>query len=508
MKPFEQVPAMQVKEAVVTGPENWGQEIYVQTIEAATIEEYQNYLRVLEDAGFILHIAIDSETRIHNATYRKGDLFVAVTYGSKKTMIVSYYDSSYPDWDGEQIFRDVPGMEIWGKKAGEPADYGAGNYVITVEDTEKKDYLSFLAAVRNAGFTQYAAQELYGKVFCATYVKERMVLTVTHMTKLHKTYISACYDLPLSPHLHYKEEYKKGNRQNTKTTLHIPELWTFGNSFIFQLKNGNFIVSDGGARCEAEYFLDYIEKLADKGKKPVIEAWFISHGHVDHSGVLERIGSVPEYAERIYVEGLYYSMPNDCVIALQPSTRIDFRLMKKASQVLRTTTGEHPKVYRPQTGQRYYFNDISIDILLSQEQVLCENYYRRDFNDSSVWCMFNIEGQKGLFGGDGGTGGMDVIVSTYDREDLNLDLFATLHHCLNTMDYFTDYCTVKTALFTRASEPTTRVEDNAHLKEVSQEWFTREEGPRVLTFPYKVGTAEILPHFEWIYNEGEERPFS
>lgn len=508
MNPFEQVPAMQVKEAVITGPENWGQEVYVQTIEAATIEEYQNYLKELEEAGFVRHISIFSETRIRNATYRKGDLFVAVTFGTKKTMITSYYDSTYPDWDGEKIFREVPGMDRWKGEISEPADYGAGNYVVTASNTRKEEYQAFLVAVKEGGFSEYVAQELYGKVFCAVYVKGRLVLTVTHMAKINRTYISACYDLPLSPHLQYSEEYKKENLPNAKTTLHIPELWTFGNSFIFKLKNGNFIVSDGGARCEVGYFLDYIETLTEDGKKPVIEAWFISHAHVDHSGVLERIGAVPEYAERIYVEGLYYNRPNDCVLALQPSTRIDIRLMEKAAQTLRTTDGGHPKIYRPQTGQRYYFSDISIDILLGQEQVLCENYYQRDFNDSSTWCMFNIEGQKGLFGGDGGTGAMDVILGAYDREDLELDLFATLHHCLNTMDYFTDYCTIKTALFTRASDSKTRAEDNEHLKEVSQEWFTRAEGPRVLTFPYEVGTSQILPHFEWIYNEGEERPFS
>lgn len=122
--------------------------------------------------------------------------------------------------------------------------------------------------------------------------------------------------------------------------------------------------------------------------------------------------------------------------------------------------------------------------------------------------MFTIEGQKALFGGDGGNGATDVIMSTYNKEYFNLDVFTTLHHGLNTFNNFTDFCKIKTTLFTRASDPRVQIEENQHLKDVSEEWFSRAEGPRVLTFPYKVGTSKILPHFEWIYNIGEERPFS
>ena len=182
--------------------------------------------------------------------------------------------------------------------------------------------------------------------------------------------------------------------------------------------------------------------------------------------------------------------------------------VKGASTVFKTSEGKEPQLYRMREGERYYFNDITIDIILAQEQHLCENYYRRDFNDSSTWCMFEIEGQKALFGGDGGPGATDIIMRAYDRKYFELNLFATLHHCLNTFDDFTDFCKIKTAIFTRASEPKTNVTENQHLQEVSEEWFTRAEGPRILTFPYKVGSSQILPHFDWIYNIGEEKPFS
>lgn len=392
----------------------------------------------------------------------------------------------------------------------EAMDYGGGNYVTVIEDATWERYKDLLQKMEQDGFEKHSdnGEGLYNAVFCSTYTNEQMVYTVTYIKRLEKIYISMCYGLTLSEHLLYNKKYIADNKEDAQTRLHLPEMWTFGNSFIFELKNGHFIISDGGAECETPYLLDYLENLVDSGSKPIIEAWFISHAHIDHCGVLRAIAKNPLYADKIYVEGIYFNEPNAKVVSLDPATAKDIEFIKTAAQVLKTTEGKKPEIYRPQTGQRYYFNDITVDIILTQEQILLENYYKGDFNDSSTWCMFNVEGQKCLLGGDGGTGAMNVIIGAYKQQDFELDMFATLHHCLNTTDCFTDYCRVKTAIFTRASEPRTHVDANKHLKDVSEEWFTRADGPRVLTFPYTVGTSEVLPHFEWRYNIGEEKPFS
>lgn len=393
---------------------------------------------------------------------------------------------------------------------GEPVEYGGDNYLVTIEDATWEKYCSLLQKLEQDGYKKHSdnGEGLYRAIFCTTYTNEQMVYTVTYIKRFEKIYISMCYGLPLSEHLFYDETCLEGNKEGTVTKLHLPELWTFGNSFIFQLKNGHFIICDGGAPSETKYLLDYLESLVKTGTKPIIEAWFISHGHRDHCGVLRLIAKNPIYADRIYVEGIYFNEPSEKVISLDPAAKEDIEFIKIAAEVLQTTKGQTPKIYRPQTGQKYYFNDITIDIILSQEQILVEHYYEGDFNDSSTWCMVNIEGQKCLLGGDGGTGGMNFIIGAYDRKYFELDLFATLHHGLNTMDCFTDFCKIKTTISTRASEPRRRVEDNKHLKRNSEEWFSREEGPRVLTFPYTIGTSECLPHFEWIYHKNEERPYS
>lgn len=511
MKPYEELPSMQTENGIIDGPTLLGTDVYRTFVENATKEEFENYLDTLSEAGFIRRNKINSdEKRIWTETFQKGNLFVTVYFRTKKTRITSWYEKSLVTWNGKELFEIVPAMDAPKSIASDPVDYGAGNYVVTIENTEKSDYELYLDKLEEQGFEKYVdnGAGVANCIFATTFTKDRLVLTVTHMMNLHRTYISACYDLPLSKHLFYDESDVANNGVNAQTELHLPEMWKFGNSFIFKLKNGHFVVSDGGFMCESGYFLDYLETLVPEGEKPIIDGWFISHSHPDHSGVIRTLWLNPEDANRIYVEGFYYNEPSNAVFAFDQSGRVQANSLRNATQVLKTTSGTHPEIYRPQTGQRYYFNDITVEIVLGQEQHICENYTPRDFNDSSTWCMFLIEGQKCLLGGDGGKGAMDVIMAAYNREYFHLDMFATLHHCLNTYNTFTDFCTTKTALFTRASVPRTYVEENQYLIEHSLEWFTRAEGPRKLIFPYKPGSSEILPHFEWIYNMGEEKPYS
>ena len=50
-------------------------------------------------------------------------------------------------------------------------------------------------------------------------------------------------------------------------------------------------------------------------------------------------------------------------------------------------------MYRLQTGQRYYFCDITMDIVLSQQH-LEQAMFAEDLNDSCTWCMYTIEEQN------------------------------------------------------------------------------------------------------------------
>lgn len=386
--------------------------------------------------------------------------------------------------------------------------YGAGTYVTCVEDTAKVDYEAYLKLVEESGFVKYAdnGEGLDKAVLCSTYKKDHFVLTVSYYSREKKTNISFYQDFPLSEHLIYQDSYVEGNKDGAKTKLHMLELRSMGNSFVFQLKNGHFIISDGGQSPDLVYFLDYLEGLTPEGEKPIVEAWVISHGHGDHCGALGAFVDTPKYAERLYVEGVYFSEPSQRVLE-QCSGYGTFMIgkMKMAQKLLKTSQGLLTPMYRPQTGQRYYFNDITMDILVTQEQVPFEDY-KRDLNASSTVCLFTVEGQKCFFSGDIHEEGLEFIMANYSREYLNLDLFTLNHHGFNTSVAFADYITVKTLLLTLQEQlPVRKIRKTKYFISKVQETMNWGDGTKVLTFPYEVGSYETMPCNEWIYHKDVER---
>lgn len=507
MEAYKQIPSMDVPSFLFGKADDCGAGIFRQIVGETEKKDYLGYLEKLEKEGFEKTSGVEFVSGKYpyiNATYKKGNLLACVTYSEfwHRTYITSQPDIFGRPWTAEDLFEQVPGCN-----AEDAKHYGAGNYVVERNES-KSEYLSYLQEIEAAGFVKYAdnGEGLNQSVFNTAFVKENLVLTITYIETIEKTYISACFDLPLSEHLVFDVKAAQHLPKEAKTQLHMMEMWLSGNSFLFQLKNGHFIICDGGTDHEIRYLIDYMESLIPKGEKPVVDAWLISHAHRDHMGVLRMIAEEDNsLAERIIVNGIYFNEPNDDVLNLDSGTRGDVAMIHEVTKYLRTEDGKATPIYRPQTGQRYYFCDITVDVVLGQEQLPTEEY-SGDLNDSSTWYLFTIEGQKVLSGGDGEIGGMQKIMDIYDQDFMKLDLFSVLHHTLNTWDEFTDYCTVKTVLGTKRGEPVHRKDANQHLKDVSEEWLRTDDGTRVLTFPYQVGTSECRPHFEWIYHKDRQRP--
>lgn len=336
-------------------------------------------------------------------------------------------------------------------------------------------------------------------VFTSSYIKGDEVVTVCYLVKRNDIIVSHLQGVSLSEHLIYQDSYVANIRSGAKTRLYMMELWGFGNSFILQLKNGHFIINDGGLACELPYLLDFLESLTIIGEMPVIEAWIITHGHPDHYGALTELREHPDWAERIVVEGIYYNAPRQEVTEHCNCAHCYERIRETAVFL-------GAEFYCPQIGQRYYFCDITMDVVFSQELVPFEDY-RGDINNASTVCMFNIEGQKVFLSGDIQEEGLLDITEIYSRDYLKLDMFTLNHHGFDISNTFTDYSSIKTLLITREDEitPNRTRREMRHLLENVQEFYHYGEGTKVFTFPYQIGSAETLPLMERIYNKGEQR---
>lgn len=348
---------------------------------------------------------------------------------------------------------------------------------------------------------------LNNNVFTTMLIKDNQVATVIHIANTKKTYIVFENDVALSERLFYKEEYLKDNETDAKTTLHMLETYRPGSSFVIQLKNKHFIICDGGHVEELPYLIDYLESLAPRGRKPVIEGWFITHPHRDHMGCLLGFLDNEEYAKRIFVDGIYLDIYDETLSECVGTVQL-FEAIHMAVEKIKTSEGRAVQIYRPHAGQRYYFSDITVDVMQTMVQVPRKKWYRwkQNLNETSAWYMFTIDGQKYLNAGDADFGAMQEIMLTYDPEYLDMEVMAVHHHGVNVHNEFTDYVKVKTLLYPyygidgvfkegmdwpgawQAS-----VYRNEYFHNVTDEALSYGDGAKVLSFPYKVGTAISLP---------------
>lgn len=409
------------------------------------------------------------------------------------------------------VFDRIPSLSGKSVRYETATDDGADTYGINVYDTTLDEYNVYLKVLADNGFTKYTdngENGLEGYVYKTYFQKGDLRVSVTHMRELRRTMISASEKGAWSEHLVYSGDYVADNDPDAKTTLYLPELYTTGASFYLRLKNGHFIINDGGTESELPYLLDDLEKLTPEGEKPVIEAWMISHPHIDHMGVFKALLENPEQLERIYVQNVYYN----CMSAEAEKYYAQWSEDKLQNYVrglpvkMKSTSGMAPSLYEMAVGDKYYFNDLTMEVVYSSEALPYEDWV--NINGTSTWMLYTIEGQKLLFSADGTWPTQKWIMKTYGSDYLDIDLLTTPHHGYDVTDEFTNYMArIGTVLYTNYhtllggdTGISAQTAVLRHLNEACEEAYTYGDGTIKLSFPYEIGSAEVLTPREWSYN--------
>ncbi|MBQ7604009.1 MAG: hypothetical protein IJU75_03555 [Clostridia bacterium] len=343
---------------------------------------------------------------------------------------------------------------VAGVSAGSGEDKGLTEYTVFKTGTNVPFANSCVNAFRAEGFILVYENNASGKgVYIAQLTKSNALVTVNYANNSGTTFVSAMLDQPLSPHLN--DSFSGTAISGNKNSLAQLKLTESGDSYVIQLKNTHFIVVDGGESGDLEGLIAYLEDHVSAGQTPVIEAWFFTHLHADHSGLLMDFSSDPSFIDRVFLEGFYFNEPSSTVKNYSGGVYTQINQERLAIASLRTSAGATPVIYRPMTGQRYYFCDVTVDVMASQDLFTdadiaywydntsdpdyTANSGNGGFNDSSTWYKFTLDAKTFIEGGDSYKAGMDFIMASYDREDIRCDYFSVLHHGASTWNDFTDW---------------------------------------------------------------------
>lgn len=189
------------------------------------------------------------------------------------------------------------------------------------------------------------------------------------------------------------------------------------NSYVLRTPGNELVVIDGGMQGDASYLRKFIR---DRGNH--VQAWFISHAHLDHVGALiEILNSLGD----MKIDRIYGSLPDDewlkelqsanLLIAGEPVTQ---------RTLLAGAAASNHEVLDLALGQKIKFQDVIFEILGVRNPELTGNAIN---NQSAVWRV-NIGEKSILFLGDLGVqGGKKLLASPY-RSRLKADYVQMAHH--------------------------------------------------------------------------------
>ncbi len=196
------------------------------------------------------------------------------------------------------------------------------------------------------------------------------------------------------------------------------------NSFILTSEGGHVLVVDGGFDADAEHLLTRLQEITEQ-TVPHVDAWLLTHPHTDH---IDAFCKLMEDGACITLGTVLCNFPSPAYCALE-----DVEWGNHVPSVERFEALHAPleKICRVQTGDRYIFGEIQIDILY----VPLPHYRTNHINNASVISRVTLAGKQILFLGDAGAEeGQECLAQLPEPAVLRADYVQMSHHGQNGVE--------------------------------------------------------------------------
>ena len=430
---------------------------------------------------FVEEVEVDNVTKYKYSPYSQ----------SRRTLLFNFFKGDLLDVIAE-IF----------SKTKTPTEYTVGEDRYDIDcnmfkftGTTKAEFDAFIDNMQTRGYKLHTTNGEDGiNEICyqATIYNSRYTINIAYFSSTGETFITVEAFRAVSP-LQIKPQSQVYGTDTAYHNLLHPNTpkgaYSFGECDIFQLSNDHFIIVDGAQEYSSTTLIEYLEDLVGPGNTPIVDAWFFTHAHPDHIYCFWGIGNNEDLVNRIKVNGLYYTWPNDEGMRKESDYEDGILIqVGNFNSVLGNFRDENGKVtprYKLHAGMVFYVNEIKVEILLTQDQLM-PTEYTGGFNDSSTSFKFTVYSQGGeettfLIMGDAHRGVCTKLTDKYDYDTLHTDFFTSLHHGSNDITEFFQFICPDYLIYTDKVRNKKGYSGYTWLEDNSNGWFVAGD---VIPIPY------------------------
>lgn len=355
-----------------------------------------------------------------------------------------------------QICELLPDYEAKIGEISQPYDSENNHTAVSIVGTTFAEFSAYVSAISATGAKLYMKNEIAGNHFATFLVTDAEGTEYT----VHLTYYPIRGNarivwgkkgfLPTLDHDVFASgdhrtsilQYARNGAYNSQPATGAP-----GMSYIITLADGTFILIDGGPRQRDQHFTkacvdgEWVDAPRDEehdcdklyrllcertpeGQKPVVAAWFITHGHSDHTDLAGDF--LRKYKDKVEVRIAAYNLPDSLKhpIKNEPSEILHVTLQHivKGFELVGAT---HWKVH---TGQRMSFPGCEVEILHTHEDYFPKSYAWGNHTSSAF--RFKFKGKTFMVLGDCESDICHQLCYKYGKY-LQSDILQPTHHGAN-----------------------------------------------------------------------------
>ena len=376
-------------------------------------------------------------------TFNKNAKKDNVTITSKWNITVTVEEVKF-DENGLKTSIPLPDISSTGVSwsvQGRDSGHGSKIY-ISKTSANATHFTKYVAALKSAGFTQYATNKI-GECEFATFVTKEQIVHVMFFKA--KNVIKVTID-PRStfglPGIQGENDTPNPNKLPTEFVQlgmkQVSGAAENGMGYLVKLPNNKFIVIDagfaydsGGGGNSAAFVIKTMKKMLGTSEKPVVAAWFITHIHTDHAGGF--MGVANGHANEVIIEKLVYNQPSDAQMNAVSNMSGRKNWVPNAINKLKSA-GSLKEVVKAHPGMQLHFTGLTITILGTIDVIEDSSHTKmKNGNDSSLVALFDMNGGKVLICGDSEPQESKIIRDIYggmnnSNSPLKADFIQVAHH--------------------------------------------------------------------------------